>query len=195
MRVRSRNGNAIATPRKDVRGRSASRNVARARDRDAAIGALGPAQAELRNRTALRRLNHPRGLSGDKRLEADDVEQCRLQKLAIEHGARHANHRFACEHQLALGNRVDIHPGTEVGKESQESRFEQQAAARRLELGEIGDVLLGEPEVFNEFPELGGTAHDRIGVAERRLPEERREAPLLLGLIVLPQPLGHSQLI
>ncbi len=75
MRVRSRNGDAIATPRKDVRGRSASRNVARARDRDAAIGALGPAQAELRNRTALRRLHHPRGLGGDQRLEADDVEQ------------------------------------------------------------------------------------------------------------------------
>ena len=76
-------GNTIAAAGEHIGRRGAAGNVARARNGQAAIGTLGAAQAKLRHGATVGGEHHARRLGGDKRLEADDVEQRRLEQLAL----------------------------------------------------------------------------------------------------------------
>jgi hypothetical protein len=52
---------------------------------------LGAASAELQNLVAACCVTHARRFGGDQRLEIDDVEQRRFDKLALQHLALHAH--------------------------------------------------------------------------------------------------------
>ena len=152
MSVRTGDGNTIATTREHVGSRSAPRHITRTCDRHSAVRALGAAQAELRDGPALSRLDHTGGLGRHEGLKPDDVKQGGLKQLAIEHGAAHAHHGLAREHELALGDGVDIHLRTKAVQELEEAGFKQGTATRSLKLGQIRDVLIREPEVLDELP-------------------------------------------
>ena len=195
MSVRTGDGNTIATTREHVGSRSAPRHITRTCDRHSAVRALGAAQAELRDGPALSRLDHTGGLGRHEGLKPDDVKQGGLKQLAIEHGAAHAHHGLAREHELALGDGVDIHLRTKAAQELEKAGFEQGTATRSLKLGQIRDVLIREPEVLDELPQLSGAAHDGVHAPKRRLAKERGKATLLTKLAVLPKPLGHGELV
>ena len=133
VRMRAKDGNTVAAAGEHIGRRGAAGNVARARDGQAAIGTLGAAQAKLGNGTAVRRQHHARRLGGDKRLEADDVEQRRLKQLALQRGTGDANHGFARKDELALGDGVDVYMCTKIAQVVEECRLEHRAAGRGLE--------------------------------------------------------------
>ena len=133
MRMRAKDGNAVAATGEHVGRRRAARHVARARDGQAAIGTLGTAQAKLGHGTAVRRQHHARRLGGDKCLEADDVEQRGLEQLALQRRAGDAHHGLARKDELALGHGVNVHVRTEVAQVVEECRLEHRAAGRSLE--------------------------------------------------------------
>ena len=133
VRMCAKNGNAVAAPGKHVRRRRAARHVARARNSQAAIGTLGAAQAKLGDGTTIGGQYHARRLGGNKRLEADDVEQRGLEQLALQRRAGDAHHGLARKHELALGHGVDIHVRAEVAQVVEECRLKHRAAGRGLE--------------------------------------------------------------
>ena len=114
MRMRAKDGNAVAASGKHVGRRRAARHVARARNGQAAIGTLGATQAELGNGATIGGQYHARRLGGNKRLEADDVEQCGLEQLALQRRAGDAHHGLARKHELALRHGVNVHVRAEV---------------------------------------------------------------------------------
>ena len=195
VRVRAKDGDAVTAPGKHVRRGRTAGNVARARDGQAAIGALGTAQAKLRHGTAVRRQHHARRLGGDKCLEADDVQQRRLEQLALQRGAGDAHHGLARKHELALGHGVNVHVRTEVAQVVEECRLKHRAAGRSLERGEVVDVLGRKAQVLDKLGQLGGAAHDGIRAAKGMVTVKRRKTTLLIGLAALPQALGHSEFV
>ena len=133
VRMRAKDGNTVAAAGKHVgRGRAAS-HVACARNGHAAIGTLSATQAKLRNGTAVGRQHHARRLGGDERLEADDVEQRRLEHLALQRRAGHTHHGLARKDELALGHGVDVHVRTKIAQVVEECRLEHRTAGRGLE--------------------------------------------------------------
>lgn len=133
VRMRAKDGNTVAATGEHIGRRGAAGNVARARDGQPAIGTLGAAQAKLGNGTAVRRQHNARRLGGDKRLEANDVEQRGLEQLALQRGAGDANHGLARKDELALGNGVDVYMRTKIAQVVEECRLEHRAAGRGLE--------------------------------------------------------------
>ena len=133
VRMRAKDGNTVAAAGEHIGRRGAAGNVARARDGQPAIGTLGAAQAKLGNGTAVRRQHHARRLGGDKRLEADDVEQRRFEQLALQRGTGDANHGFARKDELALGDGVDVYMCTKIAQVVEECRLEHRTAGRGLE--------------------------------------------------------------
>ena len=186
MGVGAEDRDAVATTRQHVGRGSATRDVAGARHGEAAIGALGTAQAELGDGTALCRLDHAGGLGGDQRLKVDGVEQRGLEQLALKGGARHAHHGFSRKDQLALGHRIDVDVHAEPAQELEEIRVEHLAAAGCGQGGQVVDVLVRETQVLDQFRQLRGAAHDGERVAKGAIAVERGEAALLLELAVLP---------
>ena len=193
--MRAEHGDAVATPRKHVGGGRAARHIARARHGKAAVGTLSAAEPELGNGATLCSLHHTRGLSGRERLEADDVQERRLEQLALERRAAHAHHGLAREHELALGHGIDVHARAEVGEIAEEPALKERTAARSLEPCQVIDVIGRKAQVLDEFRQLSRTAHHGIGAPERVVAIERGETSLLVELAALPQPLGHGELV
>ena len=131
--MRAKDGNTVAATGEHIRRRGTAGNVARARDGQAAIGTLGTAQAKLGHGTTVGRQHHACRLGGNKRLEADDVEQRGLEKLALQRRAGDAHHGLARKHELALGHGVNVHVRTEVAQVVEECRLKHRAAGRSLE--------------------------------------------------------------
>ena len=195
VRMRAKDGNTVAATGEHIGRRGTAGNVARARNSQAAIGALGAAQAKLGNGTAVRRQHHTRRLGGDKCLEADDVEQRRLEQLALQRRAGDAHHGLARKDELALGDGVDVHMRTKIAQVVEESRLKHRAAGRGLERGEVVDVLRRKAQVLDQLGQLGGTAHDGVGATKGMVAVKRGKTTLLIGLAALPQALGHSELV
>ena len=133
VRMRAKDGNTVAATGEHIRRRGTAGNVARARDGQAAIGTLGTAQAKLGHGTTVGRQHHARRLGGDKRLEADDVEQRGLEQLALQRRAGDAHHGLARKDEFALGHGVNVHVRTEVAQVVEECRLKHRAAGRSLE--------------------------------------------------------------
>ena len=195
MRVRAKDGNAIAAPGKHVGRGRAARHVARARNGQTAIGTLGAAQAELGDGATIGRQHHARRLGGDERLEADDVEQRGLEQLALQRRAGDAHHGLARKNKLALGHGVDVHVRAEVAQVVEELGLEHRATGRGLKRREVVDVLGRKAQVLDQLGQLRGAAHDGVGAAKGMVAVKRRKTTLLVGLAALPQALGHSELV
>ena len=195
MRVGAEHGDTITSTCKDIRSRGAARNVARTRDGQSAVGALRTAQTELRHGTPLCRLHHTRRLGGNECLEPHDIEKRRLEQLALERGTADADHRLAREHEIALGNGIDIHMRVKVRQIVQKALLEQGAATGCLQASQIVDVLGREAQVLDELGQLHGAAHDRIRAPKRMVAIERGKAALLVELAALPHALSHGELV
>ena len=195
VRVGAKDGDAVTAPGKHVRRGRAAGNVARAGDGQTAIGTLGAAQAKLGDRTAIRRQHHACRLGGDERLEADDVEQRRLEQLALQRRTGDAHHGLARKNKLALGHGVNVHVRVEVAQIVEECGFKHRTAGGSLKRGEVLDVLRRKAQILDQLGELGGTAHDGVRAAKRMVTVKRGKTTLLIGLAALPQALGHSELV
>ena len=195
VRVRAKDGNAVAAPGKHVGRGRAARHVARARNGQTAIGTLGAAQAELGDGATIGRQHHAHRLGGDERLEADDIEQRGLEQLALQRRAGHTHHGLARKDELALGHGIDVHVRTEVAQVIEELGLEHRATGRGLKRREVVDVLGRKAQVLDQLGQLGGTAHDGVRAAKGVVTVKRSKTTLLIGLTALPQALGHSELV
>lgn len=193
--MRAKDGDAVTASGKHIGRRGTAGNVARARNGQTAIGTLGSAQAKLGHGAAVGGKHHTRRLGGDKRLEADDIEQRRLEQLALQRRTGDAHHGLARKDELALGDGVDVYMCTKIAQVVKESRLEHRAAGRGLERGEVVDILGRKAQVLDQLGQLGGAAHDGIGAAEGMVTIKRGKTTLLIGLAALPQALGHSELV
>ena len=195
MGVGPEHGDPVDLAGEHVGGGARAGDVGGARDREAAVRALGAAQAEVRDRVALGRLDHARGLRGDERLEVHEVKKRGLDELAVDDGAHDADHRLAGEDDLSLGHRVDGEVEPVPAEILEEAGLEHGAAARGRERGKVVHVLVVEHEVLDELGDLPRAAGDAETAAEGVLAEERVEAGLRADKARLPEPLGHGQLI
>ena len=195
VRMRAKDGNTVAAAGEHIGRRGAAGNVARTRDGKAAIGTLGAAQAKLRHGATVGGEHHARRLGGDKRLKSDDVEQRRLEQLALQRGASDAHHGLARKDELALGHGVDVYMRTKIAQVIEESRLEHRAAGRGLERGEVVDVLGRKAQILDQLGQFGGATHDGIGAAKGMVAVKRGKTTLFIGLAALPQALGHSELV
>ena len=96
-----------------------------------------------------RRQHHARRLGGDKRLEADDVEQRRLEQLALQRGAGDAHHGLARKDELALGHGVDVYMRTKIAQIVEECGLKHRAAGRGLKRGEVVDILGRKAQILD----------------------------------------------
>ena len=129
--MRAKNRDAVFATRKHVGCACGARHVARTGNGHAAIGALGATQAKLGHGATLCSGDHTRGLCGRECLEADRVEQRRLKQLALKGGSGHTHHGLARKHEVALGNRIDIHVGAKSPQVLEKRRVEHTSARRR----------------------------------------------------------------
>ena len=72
-----------------------------------AVGALGPAQAELHQLVAAAGQPDARRLGGDERLEVERVEHHRLEELRLDERSLHLQHGLVREDDGPLGHRLD----------------------------------------------------------------------------------------
>ena len=144
MRVRAEDGDTVFAAREHVGCARSACHVTRTGNGHAAIRSLGAAQAKFGNRAALCGSDHARRLGGNKRLEADGIEQCCLEQLAFKRGAGHAHHGLARKHEVALGHSVDIDVSAKFPQVLEERRIEHAPARRRGKRCQIVDVLVGE---------------------------------------------------
>ena len=133
VRMRAKDGNTVAATGEHIGRRGAAGHIACAGDGQTAIGTLGATQAELGNGATIGGQYHARRLGGNKRLEADDVEQRGLEQLTLQRRAGDAHHGLARKHELALGHGVNVHVRTEVAQVVEECRLKHRAAGRSLE--------------------------------------------------------------
>ena len=195
VRVGAKDGDAVTAPGKHVRCGRAAGNVARTGDGQTAIGTLGTAQAKLGDGTAIRRQYHACRLGGDERLEADDVEQRRLEQLALQSRTGDAHHGLARKNKLALGHGVNVHVSAEVAQVVEECGFKHRTAGGSLKRGEVLDILGRKAQILDELGKLGGAAHDGVRATKRMVAVKRRKTTLLIGFAAHPQALGHSELV
>ncbi len=193
--MRAKDGDAVDFAGKHVRGRRGTANVRSTRDRQAAVGALGAAQAKVRDRVALGRLHHAGGLGGNQRLEVHKVEKGRLDQLAVDDRAHNANHGLAREDNLALGHGVDREVQAVPAQELKEAGLEHGAAAGGLKRGQVLDVGILVDKVLDKVGNLTRAARDAVAPAKRVFAEEGVEAGLGLGQAALPKALGHRELV
>ena len=195
MRVRAKDGDAVFAARKHVGCACGARHVARAGNSHTAVGTLGTAQTKLSHGTPLSSSDHTRGLCGRKRLEADRVEQRRLKQLALKGRSGHTHHGFARKHEVALGNRIDIHVGAKSPQVLEKRRVEHTSARGRKKRRQVVDILIGKAQVLYQIGQVGGAAHNGIGAAKRLVAIKRRKAVAFLKLAVFPQALSHRELV
>ena len=73
----------------------------------------------------LGRADHPGGLCRDERLEVHEIEKRGLEQLALDDRALDPHHRLTGEHEVALGNRPDVHMQLEITEIFEESLLEE----------------------------------------------------------------------
>ena len=188
-------GNGVALRGQHVGRRGASAHVGSARRRKGTVGTLGAAQAKLCHGAALGRLAYTRGLRCNKRLEVHEVEQRRLKQLTVDDGAADANHGLTRKSQIAVAQGVDRDTRAPPREPLEKLRREHGAAARGLEVAEIGNVGLRVAEILDKRRQLACSANERETALARVLPKERGEACLHIGQAASPIALRHSQLI
>src|SRR5258707_9014796 len=114
MRMRAADWYSENLSCQNIGGSCATSNVGGARCCQRAIWTVGPSQSKLKNRCSLRGETNARGLGSDQCLEVDDVEQRRLQELALEQRSTNAHQRFVRKYGGAFPDRFHI-PGEAEG--------------------------------------------------------------------------------
>ena len=193
--MRAKDRDAVDLAGEAVGGGAAAAHVGGARHGEAAVRALGAAQAKVGDGVALGRLDHARGLGGHERLKVHEVEQGRLEQLAGHHRALHAHDRLAREHHVALARGPHVHVHGEVREPLEELGLEHGAAAGGLDAPEVGDVLVGVAEALHEVGDLAGAAGHGVAAGEWVVTEEDGEAGTGVAHARLPVALGHRELV
>ena len=89
------------------------------------VDSLRPSQTKFQHRFTGGGVTDPRCLRGDQCLEVDDIQQSRLQNLALHDWASHANEWFVRKHHCSFGNGVNITGENRRTEFIQESVIEQ----------------------------------------------------------------------
>src|SRR5258707_3303227 len=108
MRMRAADWYSENLSCQNIGGSCATSNVGGARCCQRAIWTVGPSQSKLKNRCSLRGETNARGLGSDQCLEVDDVEQRRLQELALEQRSTNAHQRFVRKYGGRFPDRFNI---------------------------------------------------------------------------------------
>ena len=173
----------------DVGSARASGDHRGARAVGAGIRSLRPAEAELHDRIALRRIADAGSLRRDQALVVDDVKDRSLHELGLHDRRNDLDERLAREDQRSLRDRPDVAGELEL-REIVEEVFIEDA-----ESGQVIDILLGKVQFLDVFDELLQARHDGVAAAERIDAEERVEDDRLVLVLVLEVALHHREFI
>jgi hypothetical protein len=128
-------------------------------------------------------------------LKVDNVQQRRLEQLALQDRTLHAHQRLLPKGERPLGHRCHIDGEPQPGQVLKEFALEKRLPVVACERGEILDVRLTKPERPEVLEGLPQSRGDRISAAERRLAKEQVEHGRLFGSPQLPIAVGHGELI
>ena len=195
MGVRAAHGNVEAFAGQNVGGRRAAADKRRARGRQRAVNALRPAGAKLQNAVAARRQTNPRRFGRNQGLEIDQVQQRRLQKLALQNVALHPHHRLVRKTNRALAQRLDVHAQFQSAQIFQELRLEQRFIVGAFERAEVFQIGVIEAEVLDPFERRFDAAGHGKAAIKRLFAEKELEVGFVLRAARFPVAVGHGELV
>ena len=134
-----------------VRRRPAAPDDRRPGRRQAPVDALGPPQPELQHRLVAGGVADAGGLRRDEGLEVDDVEEGRLQQLALDQRPLDPHERLVAEHHGPLGHGVDVAGEAKLRQVGQEFGLEQRPAVAPGQGRQVGQVVVGEAKPLQEL--------------------------------------------
>ena len=181
MRVRASDRNPEQLAGQHVRGRITAADIRGPAGCQTAVDALGAAQAELQDGFSAGRQADPSGFGRDQRLEVDQVEQRRLDKLALHQWSLDADQRLGWKNQRAFRDGIDLttelHGLQGVKKRPVEQRF----AVSTAHLGQKGRVVRIEPKMAQKIHHVFKAAGDAEASPKWIVAEEEIENGLPLG--------------
>ena len=110
-------------------------------------------------------------------------------ELRLNGGRAHRDERLAREHGCALRN------GPDVAREPEILQIVQKSLAEQLPATQIGNVLVGEMQIFDVVDDLLETGGDGVAAVIRYAAEEHIEIRDAVLHIVLQITIAHRQLI
>ena len=131
--VRSAHRDAMQLAGQHVRGGRAASDICGPAGAEPPVDSLCPAQPEFQHGIVPRRQAHAGGLGRHQRLEVDDVEQGRLDDLALQQRAANPEQRLVGKNDRALGDRIHVAGELQSTEIVQERCIEQGRAPSALE--------------------------------------------------------------
>ena len=138
-----------------------ARDVARARGKQAGLGAVRTAQAEIDETLARRGKHHAGGLGGDHGLELQEIDYPRFDELGLGQRGRHAQDRLVGEEHRTFRHGVDV--------------------AGKAQAGEIIDEVFAEPSGAREPIKLFGSKPQMAKKLEHLFEPGRNQKAALAG--------------
>ena len=169
MRHRAARGDFIVAVSQHAGCTLAAADIGCARSVDRAVISLRTARAELEHCAALRRAGDAAGLGGDQRLVVDGEQHHGLHELRLDHRPGDSHQRLAGEHGRAFRH------GPYVAFELEMAQVVEECLGKAAAAAQVGNILLGEVQVFKIVDQLFDACHDRVAAAIRHAAEEHIE--------------------
>ena len=150
---------------------------------------MGPAGAELRHRTALRRPDDAVRLGGDQALVVEAEKHKGLDKLGLDGWCTHSQDGLTWEDGSPLRNSPNI---TSEGKAAQ---IFQKALGKTALRPQVGDVLLIKVQIFDILHYLGQACRDGKAALVRDGAVKHIEIAHPVGQTGLEIAVPHGQLV
>ena len=171
-------------------GAGAAGDIGRPGTQHSGVGALGPAGPELAHRAAVGGPDDAVGLGGDEGLVVEGEQQEGLDELGLNGGGADGEEGLPGEDGSALRH------SPQVAREAEGAQIVQKALAEAALSPQVGDVLLGEAEVFDIVDDLLQTGRNGEAASVGHIAEEHVEVADLVGIpLRLKVAVAHGQFV
>ena len=195
VRVSSLDRNSKPLARQQVRGRRTATDVSGATGGNTTIDTLGSSQPEFQHCIIAGCLTDAGGSCCNQRLEVDNVQQHRLDNLALNNRASDSQQRLVWKDDGAFGNRVDVAFQFQLPKVLQKFRWEQRLVIVTRQRRQVLNIRLVKMKVFQQVDHGLQARRDHIATGKRIATKEQMKGGFLVGRAGLPVPISHRQLI
>ena len=189
MGHRAARRDVMVAVRHDAGCAMASTNIGGASAVHRAVVALRAAGAKLQHRASLGSAGDAAGLGGDQRLMVDGEQDHGFHELRLNHGTGHGDKGFAGE------NRRTLRHGPYIAREFKFAQVIEKGFREAAAAAQVGDILLGEMQVFEIVDQLFHARHDGVAAAVRHAAEEHVEISAAVGDAFFKVPVRHCELV
>jgi hypothetical protein len=128
-------------------------------------------------------------------LKIQDIEQGRLDELALQERPLHANERFVRKHDRSLGDGIHVARPAQRTQVIEKRRLEKGLTIRPIERGEIGEIVFFEGEILEILDRVIEAAGDRETTTKWIIPKRQVKDGFPLFRARLPIPIRHRELV